>query len=450
MKTRHITVAFLMTLILTSRYSAAQQKEAISLSKAIEMALQNNHLLNARKWQVAEKLAKVEEDRVKKYPVVNVSSSYQYNAALGALTIPQGSFGSLPLSSGTTVLLPDTEKKFDLGSHHTANAGVMVYQPITQLSKIKVGIDIAKTDVTIAEQERDKTILAIRQAVEKLYYGLLISAKQQTEAQAKLELARLKLYDVEGALLAGKTVDVSKVGLQASIADEEQNLLKLQIQEEDYTADLKLLTGSTATGFVLENVAVLPEVVASAEEYKLAAASQNPDIRVATLGELKTEQAIKAARLSYRPDVGAVAGYTYQVGNILFPTHSPYVGVNFKWNIQDIFSNKQVLMQRGALLQQAHENTAGVKEQINAEIDKAHRKIKQAGALVMVAQKAVNYRTEELRLQTDRLEAGQSLRADILTIRSLLARAEADLLAAQLNYNLARSELALLTGTLAQ
>lgn len=450
MKVKPIAAVFFVALTLTSQYSAAQQKEVLSLPRAIEMAFQNNHLLNARKFQVVEKLAKVEEDRVKKYPVVNVSSSYQYNAALGALTIPQGSFGSLPLSSGTTVLLPDAEKKFDLGSHHTANAGVVVYQPITQLSKIKVGIDIAKTDVTIAEQQRDKTALTIRQAVEKLYYGLLISGKQQAEAQAKLELARLKLYDVEGALLAGKTVDVNKVGLQASIADEEQNLLKLQIQEEDYAADLKLLTGSTAAGFVLENVSVLPEVVASAEEYKLAAASQNPDIRVATLGELKTEQAIKAARLSYRPDVGAVAGYTYQVGNILFPTHSPYVGINFKWNIQDIFSNKQVLAQRCALLQQARENVAGVQEQVNAEIDKAHRKVGQASALVVVAQKAVNYRTEELRLQMDRLEAGQSLMADMLAIRSLLAKAEADLLAAQLNYNLARSELALLTGIPAQ
>jgi outer membrane protein len=445
MKINQLVVTILLVFVVGPAKTFAQKSETISLQKAIDSALENNHLLNARKWQVEEKKAKVEEDRVRKYPVVSVSSAYQYNANLGSLVIPQGSFGSIPTSS-SNVLLPERELKFDLGSHHTLNAGVSVYQPITQLGKIKAGIAIAKTEVQISEQEKEKAVLQVKQAVEKLYYGLLIVSKQQEEAQAKLELAQTKLYDLEGALSAGKTIDVNKVGLQASIADEEQNLLKLQIQEEDYTSDLKLITGINADKLIPEQVGGPLVEAVQAGEYKSRATNQNPDIRIAALGQQKTEQAIEAARLRYRPDLGLIAGYTYQVGNILFPAHSPFAGISFKWNIQDIYSNRQVVNQRSALLEQAKQNVAGIQEQIDAEIDKAFRKINQATALIAVAQKAVNYRTEELALQKNRQLAGLGTAVDVMATRSLLAKSEADLLAAQLNYRLAKSDLELLAG----
>ena len=45
-----------------------------------------------------------------------------------------------------------------------------------------------------------------------------------------MKLSKIKLFDVESALMAGKTVNVDKAGLQANIADEEQRILQL-----DYT-----------------------------------------------------------------------------------------------------------------------------------------------------------------------------------------------------------------------
>ena len=106
----------------------------------------------------------------------------------------------------------------------------MIYQPITQQGKIHTAINISKTDVLITEKEQKKVAQQIRQSVERLYYGLLINQKQKEEAVSKLEAAKIKLFDVESALMAGKTVNVDKAGLQANIADEEQTILQL-----DYT-----------------------------------------------------------------------------------------------------------------------------------------------------------------------------------------------------------------------
>ncbi|MDQ6479160.1 TolC family protein [Dyadobacter sp. LHD-138] len=447
MRTRIFTkfIAVLYILFLTTGQVSAQQTEPLNLQKAIDMALQNNHLLNIKKLQIEEKQAKVKEDHVKKYPAAVISSTYQYNANLGALVIPQGSFGALPLN-GTTIALPNKEETFALGKHNNFNAGVSVYQPITQLGKIKTGVAIAETDVTLAQQEKTKASLQIKQAVERLYYGLLIVQKQKDEAQAKLELAQMKLYDVESALLSGKTIDVNKAGLQANIADEEQNLLKLNIQSEDYTADLKQLTGIKTDGFVLANVEKIAVPAGSLESYTSSATANNIDLKIANLGQLKTQQAIKAAQQSNRPDIGLIAGYSYQSGNLLYPTNNPFLGAQFKWNLQDLVANKQVIKQRNFLLQQARENIANTQDQVTNDVAKVHRKLSQATALIAVAEKALAYRNEELKIQQDKQASGLNIQADLLNTKSLLAKAEADLLSAQLNYRLAFSDLQRLMG----
>lgn len=446
MKTKLIfPILIVLAAVVAPARSYAQQAQPLTLEQAVELALQNNHLLNVRKLQVAEKEAKVAEDRIKRYPVASVSSAYQYNANLGQLVIEQGSFGALPLG-GTSIALPNEEKTFPLGKHHNFNAGVTLYQPITQLGKIKTGIEVAQTDAELARHEQSRASLQIRQAIEKLYYGLLITQKQQDEANAKIKLAQMRLYDVESALLSGKTIDVNKAGLQANIADEEQNLLKLRIQTEDYTADLKQLTGIEADSVTLtavDNVAVAGATVApgSLDSYLTNAATTNNDIKIASLTEIKTQKAIRAAEQSNLPDIGLVAGYSYQTGNLLFPNNNPFVGAQFKWNIQDLVANKQVIRQRHLLSQQARENLLNTQNQVKNDVSKTHRKLTQATALIAVAEKAVKYRTEELKVQSDKQASGLNLEADILNTRSLLAKAEADLLAAQLNYRLAHSDL---------
>lgn len=418
----------------------AQQPMPLDLQQAIDLALQHNRALHIKKLQQSEKAAKLHEDAIKQYPAVTVSSAYQYNQNLGALNIPAGYFGALPLG-GTTIELPNKDASFELGKHNNFNAGVTVYQPITQLGKIKAGMEVTKTDVLIAEQESRKAALQIRQAVEKLYYGLLINQQQQVTANANLQLAQMKQFDVESALMAGKTVDASKAGLQANVADEEQNLLKLQIQADDYMADLQQLTGITADSVILAEVDYTPQPISDS-----ISGENNVDIRLANLTRVKTEQAIKAAQRSYLPDFGLMAGYTYQTGNVLYPNSNPFVGASFKWNIQDIFSNKQVMHQRNFQLQQSTEYVANTQETVNHDIAKAKRRINQAIALIAVAQKAVNYRQDEVKIQQDKQDAGLNIEADLLNTKSMLAKAQADLLSAQLNYRIALSDLRILTG----
>jgi len=441
--------AFSSFLIMASGLSlAGQDKGTLTLETAIEMALQNNHLLNIKKLQVDEKAEKVNEDRIKYLPVIGIGGSYQYNSSLPSLTFEQGRFGALPFG-GITIPLPSKDELIVMGQHDIYNAGVTIYQPVTQLGKINSGVRVSKTELQMAETERNKTIFQIKQGVEKLYFGLLITQKKIEEAELKVKLAESKLENVENALLAGKTTESSRFGLAASLAEEQQNLLKFKIQYDDYAEDLNQMTGFDQTGpLVLEPVdsRQLFEKVMEIDTSLNEAISGNNDIKLASLQKTRAEYAIMASKYGYLPDLGLIGGYTYQKGTVIYPENNTYVGASLKWNLQDILSNRTVQKQRTFLREQAEENLANTREQVRRDIAKAYRKIRQCEELIKAAGKAVEYRSEDLRIRKTRNVAGLNLENEILEAQAALAKTESDYFSAQMNYRIALSELKILIG----
>jgi outer membrane protein TolC len=433
---KHITLIIIVLLIAAGKQAYAQT-DTLTLDKAINAALQNNRLLNIKKLQVEEKQAKVKEDEIKRYPTVILSSTYLYNV---------NTSDPLPFNSTTAIPIPIPDKYTQIGEHNTFNAAGMIYQPITQQGKIRTGISISKTDALITEKEKKKLDQQIRQSVERLFYGLLITEKQKVEASSKLEVAKIKLHDVESALLAGKTVNVDKAGLLATIAEQEQTILQLNIRTDDYMEDLKQVTGLTNHNLFLAKVDIPASATPSLEESKTVAFVNNVDVNIAKLNQAKADLGITAARQSYLPDVGVVGGYFYQTGNSVFPSNNPFVGINFKWNIQDVIANKHVVTQRELISRQAYENLANTREQLNTDLTKAYNKIVQIINLIAVAQKAAYYRKEELKIQLDKSASGLNTKVDVLNAQSSLAKSEADLYAAQLSYRLAVSDLKILEG----
>ncbi len=446
-KNNKIAAGFLL-IVLSAIRITAQDKGTLTLETAMEMALQNNHLLNVKKLQVDEKMQKVNEDRIKYLPVIGIGGSYQYNSTLPSLAIEQGRFGSLPLG-GFTLPLPAKDEIIFMGEHDIYNAGVTIYQPISQIGKINSGVRISKTELQIAETEKNQTAFQIKQSVEKLYFGMLIIRKQIEEAELRIKMSESKLRDVENALLAGKTTGLGKYGLAASVADEQQKLLRLEMTYDDYAADLRQLTGfdpsATLIPEPLDNSQLIEKVTGIDTSFN-ETNQRNNDILLASLQLTKAGYSIKASKFGYLPDLGLIGGYTYQKGTVIYPENNTYVGASLKWNLQDILTNRTIQKQRSYMREQAEENLANTREQVSNEIAKAYRKLRQSEELIKVAGKAVEYRSEDLRIKRTGNAAGLNLDSELLEVRAALAKAESDYLSAQMNYRIALSELKILTG----
>jgi len=190
----------------------------------------------------------------------------------------------------------------------------------------------------------------------------------------------------------------------------------------------------------------LEENIASIDTSISIAGISNNDLRIASLNKTKADYSIRASKYSYLPDVGILGGYTYQEGTDIYPKNNTYIGASLKWNLNDAFANRMIQKQRIYLRQQAEENLLNTKEQVNRDIAKSYRRLKQSEELIKVAGKVVEYRREDLKVQSDRRKSGLNLDADLLGAKAAMAKAEADLYAAQLNYRIALSELKILTG----
>ena len=159
MRTKSFTKIILVQLLLYVPWIMAASSDPLSFKPeaAIELALQNNHLINVKRLQIDEKQQKVNEDRIKYLPVIAVGGSYQYNTNLPSFTIDQGQFGQLPFG-GIIIPLPPADEVIEVGDHNVYNAGVTVYQPLTQLGKISSGVKVSKTELQIARPKKTKQL----------------------------------------------------------------------------------------------------------------------------------------------------------------------------------------------------------------------------------------------------------------------------------------------------
>lgn len=442
--------SILLSLLLLIVYSdlKAQQEASYSLQQLIDSAVSRSYLIALKNWQIQEKMSKLKEDGIKRYPSVVLGGNYQHNFSLAELNIPAGIIGTIPTTSGSQ-LLPEKNTPLNIGQHTNYSADVSLYQPILQQVKIKTGLEIDKTDIRLSEAEKTTVIRQLTLTVQKLYYGILIAQKQMDEASAKLAMAQAKLADAKSALDAGKVIPSNLSGLHASVAEEEQNVLKLDILMQDYKRELASVTNLNTNEDILlqplDTTAIAIDSIEPVDSYQRMIAA-NSDLQIAKLNREKALLAIKAARQSNLPDIGLTGGYYYQRGNPLLPTSSPYIGINLKWNLQDIFSNHHVQRQREAQLKQAELNVSYQQQQLRTDIDKAHHKVIQTRALRDVAKKALLYRMAEFKVQQHKQISGLDIKSNMLEVKASLAKAEADFYAAQLSHLVAMAELRNLAG----
>lgn len=454
-----IATVVVLCIVLAPQNSNAQQQVQgpLTLEQAQDLALQNNHYLKIKELQVAQKKQKVIEDKVKLYPSVSVKANYQYNTDLPSLTVAEGLFGQLPLliqnadnSLQTTyVSLPSENQTLTVGDHNTYNASISFYQPLLQISKIKTGVAIDKTDLAITEVEKTKAEMQLKQGIEKLYYGLLILQKQQQEAQLRIAAAAEKLKEVASAVHAGKAQESAQIGLHASLADEQRNLLKVQFQIDDYTDELKQLTGlpdSTSIQLSEPNIPTENTTLEAPDSLHEADLNNNTDLKLATLQQSKADYATKATNQNYIPSLGIIGGHSYQQGNALYPVNNTFIGASFSWNIQDMFSNSHAKQQTELMEQQAQQQLANTQEKLANDLSKVYRHLSQALALINTAEQAVDYRKEDLRIRANEKKSGLNTSIDYLNAQADLAKAEADLYAAKLNYRMAYTEILILKG----
>ncbi|HEX9513470.1 MAG TPA: TolC family protein [Puia sp.] len=444
-----MTVKYLLTaliLILLTACVYAQQSQGITLEQAKKMALEQNFPLLIQREKIVENQEKVKEAKSKRYPILLATGNYAYNGVSNDVTLRKGSFGNYQASN---ILVPEKDITLLKSKHNLYSFGGLAVQPITDQGKINAGIKVAGADVDIAHTQALQSELQVNQSVEKLYYGSLIAQKREESIKINIELIKLRLYDVESALSAGKIDSSVKTGLVAELADQEEKLLEAANQREDNEGDLAVMMGLPYTAtFILNTPSDALPVVQPVEFYLQSEKSNNLDILLAGQTLQKARYGVLAAKKDFFPSLNAIGGYSNQSLISVLPTNNYFLGLMLSWNFMDFGKRKSVLNERNSQQKQAELNLDYSKKRMDNEVFKAYRKVVQSRELLATSQKALDYRRADYKLKKDHSDAGLILPKDLLETRVALVKAEQDYFSVQLGYRLAITALEIVAGML--
>ena len=176
------------------------------------------------------------------------------------------------------------------------------------------------------------------------------------------------------------------------------------------------------------------------------ALANNPEIEAAGHQIEKARAGVSAARAEYIPEVGAFAQYIHENGAPFVSPNNGAFGLNLKWTIFEFGKRHGQVAERRAEVAQAEENLAQVRRRVQVDVEKAVRKLNRTQTGVESAKELVAATSEGRRVRSDEAEAGTANRSVFLESDASMLNAQADLLRAEFDRNVAAADLARLTG----
>ncbi len=420
--------------------------QTYTMQQLVDSALINNKLLQIKTYQIKEKQAALASTNQLRLPNLTIMGNYMYNFTPLRVNVPAGALGSTPIP-GLPISIPIPFENVNqvIGKNNTVVAGAILYQPITEQFKISNGTNVKKIDVRIIEAEQQQTAEKIKNGIQQLYLGINATRYAITAIEGSIELAQAEVDYIQVAIESEKAIPMNYYGLKASLADEKQKKLKKEAELLKMVNTLNQLTQLQLTANQISD-----QVVSFPEEETLsnyvAKAQNSPDYQIAYLNQQKAIEGIRATKNSYLPDLGVIGGYMYQYGIDYINNNFAVLGVNLKWNINDIFRNKQEQHQREALKAQATLFAEHTQSEIEQNINTAYQELMLAKQLILVAEEVDEYRLLNFEMHKDKFDAGLINYKELVKTKQEHTKAKSDYYAALLNYQIHLSQIRALTG----
>jgi outer membrane protein TolC len=426
---------------------AAQQQQAaaprhITLEDAVKLALLHNHTMRISNFEVDEKQHAKDVARSAYFPSLKNESTVVRITDLQHVDIPAGSLGTVDgdqIPPHTITLLQ--------GGQTFETSGTSLSEPLTTLLKVKAKNDMAEADLNATRDEAAQTRNEIALNVRQTYYGVLI---------AQLHLAALKAgvaasHQAEGEraqqVKYGSALDEDLIESKANSLESQQQVLAAELQISDLTTQLNDLIGLPLdTQLELDPVSPQTHEPCRIEECKQMADVSHPEVKAAQQKVVAASAGVRLARRDYLPDTEIFARYSYQ-NNVPFLVHDfGTFGFLFTYDIFDGGRKGAALAEQKSQLDEANENLARVKDEVELQVQIAYNKLERTRQMVAVSQQLLALREESYRVTGQELEHGTILQSQASLATEHELDAKAGLLQSQLDYVQAQDELDVATG----
>ena len=423
--------------------SEALETRQLAVSQAVDLAMQNNSLIQIAAAKVEENRYKEKEVQSDYYPHLSDELTYSYLSNKQVVQIPAGSLGTVP---GLGEFPSDTVE-IKQGAQTTLINSLTLKQPLTQIIKIRDAADIASAESSLSEAQLSQVRAEISYTVKQLFYGLLLAQKQQQADQLSINTTNAKLREAEDSVTTGVALPVVITNAKVKLLQAKQALLTSQIKSSDISADLSRVLGLPLDSeYVLLPGNLSVKKVPTQQDIINQALANNPAIKAAQKQVEKAFAGVDAAKHAYLPDVGLFGTYIHQEGISFLKEDIGMVGVQMTWDLFDWGKKGAIKNQRHLQAFQARRNLEDLQQKTEIAVSKAYRKLEQTKMMIEIASEAVNLRKELLRQGNDQLQVETITVAAHSQLMTDLKDAEIQKFKAQIAYQLALAEIEKISG----
>lgn len=432
-----LAVAFLVLVgfgVASAQDAEPSSGETLTLDRAIDLALHNNHLVKIAQLGVDRADEDISAAKTFRFPSLHAYALFSGNLAKNELTVTNPSTDLFPGLGPFFSLSPDRKP--------TAILAASVIQPVSQQYRIGLQIKLEELAREVAQakvrQQHNETI----DEVKKAYYAIL-----QTKSALCSEQEALKAYRQLDKVTSDYVVQ--QVALRADYLVVQTRLAQVEYEELELSNKLatqkeqlnSLLGREVSTAF---EIAGIPKLVGF--ETDLAAARQialehRPELQQA---KLTIEQATLSRRIKkseYIPDVSV--GFVYLTPRnfeSFVPKHFANVGVVVSWEFFDWGRKKHQLAEKDKAVEQARNGLKETEEKVLIEVGDKLRKLQLTGQALRVASLAEASAKENLRVSTSKYGYQAVLLSDVLQSQASLAEATHEYQRALLAFWTAKAE----------
>ena len=427
---------------LPAQQQTANAPRHITLDEAVQLALAHNHGVRIAKFEVDEKQHEKDEARSAYFPSLKNESSVLHVTDVQHVQIAAGSLGTI---DGTDI--PSHNITLLQGGQTFETSGTSLSQPLTPLLKVKAQNDIAEAELSATRSEAQQTQNEVALKVRQIYYGLLVAQLHLAALKAGVTASQDLAQETTQQVKFGSALDQQLIESKAKSLESKQQLLTTELQISDLTTQLDDVIGLPLDA-QLDLDPTPPQIhePCRIEECKQLAVQSHPEVKAAEQKVAAASAGVRLARRDYIPDTEVFARYSYQ-NNVPFLVHNfGTFGFLFTYDIFDGGKRRATLDAQKSQLDEANENLARVKDEVELAVQIAYNKLERTHEMVTVSEELLALREESYRETNQQLQHGAALQSQASLANSQELDARAGLLQSQLDYIQAQDELEVATG----
>ena len=427
-----LVLLFVLFFLTSSAFSADDTDNSVifsSVNDAVSVAYKNNKDIQIQEQEVEAAKADILGARSAFLPDVNANASYTRQ-------------GAVP----TANIISKKDYGVFVGYKNDNQAGVSVSQTIFSGGANTANLRQKQLALKSQTESLRAKKLDVEFEAKRLYYGLLLAYENRRIAQELVDQANKHYLEVNDKYKHGTSsrFDLLQSKVQVSLLMPE--LIKANNAIDITKEDLRKLLALKRRVVIEVKDKLRHEAIEIKEDDFLKTAYLNkPEMVIKSLGIDINKWAIKQARATDLPQVGASGAYNYRsdnLSNMFNDRHNNWnIGLAVTIPIFDGFLTRSKVEAAKARYAQAILGKENLEDQISVDVKQACLDMKEAQTVIDSQKDNIVEAREALKISEVRYDSGVGINLDVLDAQVSLAQVEQNLASGTYDYIMAKASL---------